>query len=552
MTNMKKSVVKVIPKKTANIEVSRGQDFFQISSNVFSCAEEAVLHLHPVGFEPVRMLTRLVGSLYNALDRMDSTEAAVARVVWQLRSTVLFTLLPFDHPALPIRELGNRLVRMADTLPSVRQLAVDINGTVKQLYGIAENPKWALLNELCLQSGAGDRIGLLTALCPGPVPGWPEEFRELLATIPDRHVSAVDSRRDLKFVTFDTLIIPAGLRHCAPQLASDAVHGCRARRIHLLRYESEGVGLPERSVLPASAPFIYTVPERRQVVTKAVDIPDVFENVDQWLAQSYWVNLRPDGTHVADDQEETEAARFTVFFNGYGAFLPDEGKVIEVSELFDGLVGTAGNDLPRKRVNLLEEGDLVVIRTSGGGDYVEQLADALLRRANRSGLRASALAWKAALRSALLRHGPKKIAALLRAEGGKVTSPGYIYNWAGSVVMSPQRAEDFVALMKAVTQAGEIEHGDPVQYANKKWREMEELKSYHHRAGQQIRRELLTKVNELAAVRRKIETEARIALPHAEGSEMSVLRIAAIDRTVVDVPRSRLFRLEQTVPALHG
>lgn len=524
------------------------ENFFGFTCDVFSRAEVAVLHICPISFEPVRNLTRAVSLLYSALDRTNNVEAEAARLAWRLRATVLFTLLPFDHPALSIRELSDRLVHVADTLPAARHLVAEINVTIKLLTSMAENPKWNLLNELCSRCNPETRIGLLTALCPGPVPGWPREGRDLLTTIPDRTVSAIESRRNLKYSTFDTIILPAGLRHCAPQLATDIVHGCRARETYLLKYESEPPGLPDRPVLPAAVPFKFARP-KKIAVASTVDIPQEVENVDQWLTENFWVNHRPEVGQVGSQHEETEPARFTVFLNGCGAFLPDEGKVIEISELFDGQTGAAGDDLPRKRVSLLEEGDLVVIRTSGGGDYVELVADVLIRRANRAGLRESALSWKPALRAALRGYGASsRIATEMRKQGRRVPFPAYLHNWAGDVVMSPQRQEDFVALIQAVADIGGELSSDPVQFAKTKWREMEELKSFHHRAGQQIRRELLTKVNELAASRKTVETEIRISLPHAEGGEMSVLRIAAIDRLVVDVPRSRLFRLEQTAP----
>lgn len=520
-------------------------DFFQLTNEVFARAERFKLNVRPIRFEPVRGLTHAISAIYGSLDRSVPVEASVARLAWKLRSTVLFTLLPFDDPELKLETLTQQLVHISEDLPGIREYAEQAKKNVSLLLAHPENPKCAVIREIRHQLAPSESIGVIATLCAGPVPGWPTEAKAQIVTLLGDNVFVISSRRELRYFTFHTLILPAGLRHCPPQLASDAVHGCRAFEAHLLKYETESAGLPERSTLPETVPFTFAK-GAKIIRSQPADVPQFVEAVDAWMNESYWEKIHSNASYKSDQLEETEAARFAVFLNGKGAFLPSEGKVIEVSNLVDGVSETNETDSSlKKRVSSLEEGDLIVIRTSGGGDYVELIADTLLARAGKSQLRTSALDWKPMLRAALQRNGTKKVAEALRKNGVKLPFLSYLHNWAGDLIMCPKKKEVFVALILSAAELTGLRLPDAVRYAHTKWSEMEDLKSFHHRAGQKIRRELLAKVNELVDSGCRIDTELRISLPHVEGGEMSILRIAAIDRAVLEVPRSRLFRLEQ-------
>jgi hypothetical protein len=337
------------------------------------------------------------------------------------------------------------------------------------------------------------------------------------------------------------------MRWCSRALAADIDYGCRARRICLIRYEGESAALPGRACLPSGQPF--SVPAARPHVSVTSEYESAHpDKIETWATEKYWESLRGAGESGAVAADEAAPARFTVFANGAGAFLPAEGAVIEVSDLFrDG--AEAQSELHRKLVTDLEDGDVVVIRSSGtDGDDIELIADALLARDGYAGLRQIALDWKPLVAAAIRERKARNVADSLRKFGGYVPSAAYLKNWAGSEVMSPQRFDDFRALLFAVLPTSQTSVADLEKHVAQRWGAIEQLKRYHHRAGQHIRKTLLAKISKLAASGQLLsDDDIRITLPDVEGAEMALLRVAAVDPSTVDVPRSRLFRLQRSV-----
>jgi hypothetical protein len=74
---------------------------------------------------------------------------------------------------------------------------------------------------------------------------------------------------------------------------------------------------------------------------------------------------------------------------------------------------------------------------------------------------------------------------------------------------------------------------------------MEELKSYHRKAGQLIRQSLLEEVAVLIAEKTEVRDFLRIDLPGVDAGEMGILRVSATDHETVWVPFSRIHHRER-------
>ncbi len=190
--------------------------------------------------------------------------------------------------------------------------------------------------------------------------------------------------------------------------------------------------LPQDTYFPAPTVQVRQVQEASQA--------DEEIQLDRWAHESFWSSIHAQHPDVAptSDKDVTVDARFVLFADGSGAFLPADGRVVEVSALFE----TGANfditedKLPRTSVRDLEEGDLVMLRLSGSGDYLDDVADSLIEKAGEAGLRGRALQWKDRLHEVIKRHGEGVVAMKVRGLGVRLRSPQYLWAWAGDAVIA--------------------------------------------------------------------------------------------------------------------
>jgi len=277
---------------------------------------------------------------------------------------------------------------------------------------------------------------------------------------------------------------------------------------------------------------------------------DVTTQLDKWANESFWSSIHAQHTDIspATDKDVSVGARFVLFADGSGAFLPEDGRVVEVSDLFEAGASfdvTEGK-LPRTSVKELEEGDLVMLRLSGSGDYLDDVADALIGKAGESGLRERALQWKDRLHESIKRHGEGFLASKVRGLGVRLSSPQYLWAWAGAAVMAPQDKATFHCLIETIWRLDEGQTAEgAAAYADARWSEMERLKAFHLKAGVAIRAALVVRVRDLVAERRRIDSVESIELPGVAAGRMGLLRVSAVDIKSRPVPISRMFQLSK-------
>jgi hypothetical protein len=279
---------------------------------------------------------------------------------------------------------------------------------------------------------------------------------------------------------------------------------------------------------------------------QVVDGPD--NPLDHWASATIWdeIRLRNLEFSLATDRDVSVSARFVLFADGSGAFLPDDKRVVELSELLDrgGNVDASEERLPRKNVRDLEEHDLIMLRLSGSGNYLDDVADSEMDHAGLGDLRREATEWKPWLYRAIKEHGEGLVARTGREFGLRLRSATYLWEWAGDGVMAPHDFTTFRALIATLVKLEPTAISSDVDlYANEKWRQMEQVKTFHARAGAAIRTALIQRVKGLVADRRKVETVESIELPGVEAGRMGLLRVSAVDSRPVRTPQSRLFHV---------
>lgn len=500
-----------------------------------------------IDFLPMQQIAKVCSSIFSGVDREDPLQREAARDAWLVKSSLTLTALPFDDPRLGLDELLERLQHASVSIPGISTAVDDLARAVGQLVSGVANPKRDALITLLQEPMQSDLpLAVLANVCGSTTPGWPASM-DPESDFGLAALKLIRRKRQTRDSLYARLIIPGNPWLAPRNLLFDLLYGGRASEVVVVGYRSENSSLPVPKEIPRNDFFPLTTGNPRQM-HEPEEIVEGARADDKWAQESLWASINAQQVDLTptSDSDVTVDAQFVLFADGSGTFLPAYGRVVEVSDLFE----TGANfditedKLPRTVVKDLNEGDLVMLRLSGSGDYLDDVADSLMQQAGETGLRQSALQWKERLEYAIKRHGEGVVAMNIRGLGVRLRSPQYLWEWAGDTVMAPHDRQTFQHLIATIWQLEGLGVDDlPEIYANARWDEMERLKAYHHKAGAVIRAALLARVRELVAERRNIETVESIELPGAAAGRMGLLRVAAIDTKSRRVPTSKLFHM---------
>lgn len=518
----------------------------RIIDAIFQNAGHFSTEIYRISHAPIEELLERCSKMFDSLERDDPFQRDLSRCLWTLRATILFTLLPFDHSDLGINGLSHTLLELANRVPAAIKHAEQIDKIIKLLRQHPSNPKRnRILEILDNDHRHGRSVAVITALSPGIVPGWPLAiFKEL--KLHPAAPTLITSRKMLVSSIFDRIVLPSNCWNCSFELNYDLNYGCRARVLDVFLYGRESFRSPKRYGLPKCR--LFSVSARPD--TSVEDMPP--EKIDGWVNEEFWSAIRSVHGAIFDSaaastSEAIVKARYVIFSDGRGTFLPEERKVIEISDLIDerATIEGLGGGYPRKHVSDLVEGDLVVLRLSGSGDYLEKVADEIISKEGKGNLRQRATDWKSLLHQTLQQHGADKVAEKLMERGFNLSSPGYVWVWTTNMVISPQNEVEFHALMDIVSELGQISGRNPAAYASERWGLIRELKKYHLKAGNVIRQAMLKRIAALIKSNTRIDKFMNISLPDVDAGEMGILRVSAVDHSTVYVPYTKINQLEQ-------
>jgi hypothetical protein len=246
----------------------------------------------------------------------------------------------------------------------------------------------------------------------------------------------------------------------------------------------------------------------------------------------------PNFSHAAAQSrpnDETVLARLCHLSGHRAVFVAaDEGAtslVIDASES-----GHAA--LRRMKLDELMPGYFILLRTSGGGDYIVPLADRILGAAATT-RRAQQTEWKVhAVLSARRQFGStsrRELASLicgqLHARSLSQARPANVHYWISSKCIRPRKIEDFDAILMFAgigDQSAEL------------WAAMGEIDRAHRRAGHLIRRMLLRKIAETSLQQLERDGEMVFDLGDHDGGTLSAFQITGIQAEEFEVPAERI------------
>jgi hypothetical protein len=242
-----------------------------------------------------------------------------------------------------------------------------------------------------------------------------------------------------------------------------------------------------------------------------------------------------------NNTEETMPARLCHLSGNRAVFVAaDDGAtslIIDTSE-------TGRASVRRALTDELEPGYYLLLRTSGGGDFIAPLADRILgdfaamRRAQQAEWK-ERLIFIASERFGSLgrRELSSKIASELRSQELSQARPANVHYWMTAKCISPRKAEDFAAIL---TFAGLEGRTQEFQSA------MDEIDRAHKRAGFLIRKMLLQKIADTSLESLERDGEMVFDLGDQDGGTLSAFQIAGIQEEEFEVPADRIGVLMDT------
>ncbi|MDT3779659.1 hypothetical protein PJI16_19025 [Nitrospira sp. MA-1] len=245
------------------------------------------------------------------------------------------------------------------------------------------------------------------------------------------------------------------------------------------------------------------------------------------------------GSHIPGWQpsagDETLPARLCHLSGGRAVFVSaDEGSsslVIDLTETGDSVVRRVPADELELELYLL-------LRTSGGGDFIAPLADRILgplaaeRRAQQAG-------WKDRLVAAAQeRFGPlsrhelaARVAGNLRSQNLSEARPANVHYWMSAKCIHPRKEEDFTTILAF---AGMSDRTQDL------WEAMGEIDRAHRRAGQAIRQMLLQKIATSSLEPLERDGEMVFDLDEQDGGTLSAFQITGISEEEYEIPADRI------------
>jgi len=519
---------------------------FSRTTSAFENAKYASLERHEIDFPAAARVAKLSSQLFQRLDRTEPIQAEISLQLWVLRSTILFTLLPFDDPDLSLHALVDALEAASVRVPDVTELIQQLKADVTEIVKIKCNPKreWLVQRLVAEKKDADRRTGMLLALSAGKPPGWPPKGLDLLSSFGEP-ILPITSRRHLKSNTFHSVILPCACSNVPEALLCELLFSGIAEHIEVLLYTGEKFRIPKRLTVPADQLFSQHLQKsqvERELVTTPSPVP--LPSLDAWINEAFW-----QGVHGAsrNGARNLAPARYLLFGDGTGAFLPEERRVMTLPASRNVI---DEDDLRMVRIQDICEGDTVVLRSGASGFLLDDISARIAGSEENSELLESATSWKGALEALLLTRTNEDVVAALSARGvsTRATSIG---QWAGPDVLGPGSEKAFRELINVLAATKKIQLADTelASYTDRCWNSLKQLRGLHQKAGNQIRKDLfdaLARRLSGSGIKNNVGLSDRevIRIDGDTGAQLLILRISSVDNVTAYVPPSRLGEID--------
>lgn len=172
--------------------------------------------------------------------------------------------------------------------------------------------------------------------------------------------------------------------------------------------------------------------------------------------------------------------------------------------------------IARIATNEVRTGTFLLLRTSGGGDYIVTEADRYFLRERAPEVREAQQRWKSLLRQEVQKEGLLAVSLRLIDLGSSSADETNVRNYLSPRSIRTRAPEDFRAIMQLVGLGEKWE---------RYWDMMGEIDRAHRHAGQRIRRQLLRRLEELDLTELERVGRMEITLPQVDAGSLAAFRV---------------------------
>lgn len=473
--------------------------------------------------------------LFDLLDRGDPYQASLCRKLWVLRTTILFTLLPFDSAEQGLLMQLNAIAEETARIPGAIAATEHLTKAVHVLLEHPDNPKYLRIRTLqdhATEASPSSRTGFLATMAMGRSFGWPMTADGRFDVV--GVVNVIDSRKALAESVFNTVIVPGTCHYLSTSLYTELFHQGRAGAVHILLYPGERFALRQRLTLPDSQIFRGRLTTSRiACMRESGSAVDMETDTDDRMKEGFW-QVTHDGRRTPVPGHR--AARYVLCGDGRGLFVPEDAHVLvwRVGDLSE------DSELESIPVDRLAEGDWLVMKPSNTGYLLdlESAEDGFGKKME------EACDWRPALVRLLLTVSPEDLAEQMQVAGARGLSLAQsIRNWADGSVYGPGSQNELRVLLLLLIRHGKLPPPDDMGHSVAvHWQALQELRGIRHRAGHNVRREIHCQLSN-ALEHLGCVDEAQPVLLEG-GVRVQLCQVAALDDQTSWVPTSRLLQLQ--------
>ena len=500
---------------------------FSTASDLWRLRQEVTIDLHELShlqfFDFSRSCHLLLSKIEVAYPD-DYFWRKYGRALRRIRFDLAANPVPFDTASAGVSEVvrhyRNELERRTKAYPDVAGDATALVNAAELLVTSKDAPllEYLYFNQL-LESNGEKRVGLVVRESRY-LPSLRDELVALdmdaVATLIPTRLKATESFERLIFIG-PTAWFP-----------DHVVASPRAPNLGFVHFDWLGPDRPPRSLHPGPGQGTWEAQgflkshssSTTEVGRSSRPILEVVPSID-WnliLGQLSEAPVQDDGDIVP--------ARLCALEGGMSVFLRGHDGARTYVLSFD----QKQADLSWVPVEALEPGDFLLIRTTGGGDYVVELAWSYLGKEAEE-VRMAQAHWKRILADAIRLRGAQRVARESTAKGAKAANAGNVCAWASEERIQPERRGDFIALLSALGL------GDR---ADKYWGYGRGIFRARVKAGHYIRRLLIEQVRACDIEQLEERGRADFQLPGHHGGTITAWRLNGLAPFVVEVPAHRI------------
>ncbi|MBZ0319097.1 MAG: hypothetical protein K8L91_21965 [Anaerolineae bacterium] len=454
--------------------------------------------------------------------------------------TFLFPLkkLRFGLSAAPftIDERNRRIAEISDNLkrylhqchliyPSFAQAALSLIESLEKLLQDASDPLFEKLLELTPVDQTIAWIIKESRLIP--------DAEAAVANLDFPFLKVIHPLQ-LKDVTCYEQIIAVGPSRWFPESIFSAV---RSDQIHIIIFDwikdrwmpQEVFASPHKSSGSSS---------RTHIAVEERETNNLWENLDPesllYLMDRLGVIKSAATDNDRDEYEDIEA--ICIFMEGDLAIFLDASESSKIHVI--DLEADIENRIARISIDNLEIGMFVLVRTSGGGDYIIPFANKIMGDIAMQA-RQYQQHWKERLRSYVKTRGLFETCIDLLDLGSRIANETNVRNWMSPSSIRTRDYADFSAIMKIIEMEADAEHY---------WKMMGLINRAHRSAGFKIRDLLIEQVRDIDVDLLHKQGRVDFKISDDDDGGLTAFRVESVMKEKVRIPYSRLgqpFKLDQ-------